>query len=104
MAGIELNQYSAQKLVKLANGFTPGRIRKGVALTKRKITVGNTLRKVSKVISKYKHVIVLLVLISWIKSAVFQPVVVGKGAARKAAKKVAKKAIQDSMAMASFPL
>lgn len=75
-----------------------------MTLTKRMITVGNTLRKVSKVISKYKHVIVLLVLISWIKSAVLQPVVVGKGAARKAAKKVVKKAIRDSMAMASFPL
>jgi len=99
MAEISLNQLSAEKLVGFANGFIPSRIRKGVKFTKRMISVGNTLRKVSKVISKYKHLIILFVLISWIKSAILKPVVIGRGAAKKAAKK----AIRESIATASFP-
>jgi len=98
MAGIPINQSSAEKLVSIANGFTPSRIRKGVKLTKRMIMVVNLIRKVLKVISKYKHLLILFVLISWIKSAILQPVVVGKGAVKKAAKK----AIRDSIATASF--
>jgi len=102
MAGVPLNKSSADKLVKFANGFTPTRIRKGVNLTKRVITLGNALRKLFKVISKYKHLLILFVLISWIKSAILKPIVVGNGAVRKAAKKAAKEALRDSVATSSL--
>jgi len=99
MAEISLNQLSAEKLVGFANGFIPSRIRKGVKFTKRMISIGNTLRKVSKVISKCKHLIILFVLISCIKSAILKLVVINRGVG----KKVAKKVIRESIAMASFP-
>jgi len=102
MAGIPLNESSAEKMVSIANGITPIRIRKGIKLTKRVVSCANIIRKLSKVIKKYKHLLVLFVLIAWVKSAILQPVVVSKKALRRAAKEAAKKVIQDSLASASF--
>jgi len=104
MAEIPLNQSSVEKLVGFANGFTPIGMRKGVKFTKRMISYSNTLRKVSKVISKYKiskykHLTILLVLILLIKNAILKPVVIG----RCTAKKGVKKAIRESIATPSFP-
>ena len=98
MAGVPLNRSSANEIVKIANGFTPWQIRKYVWRMKRVVTMGGTLRKALKVLSKYKHLLILFVMIYWIKSAILQPVVVGKSAVKKAAKK----AIRDSVSTASF--
>ena len=85
-----INQLSAENLAGFANSFIPSRIRKGVKFTKCMISIGNTLQKAYKVISKYKYLLILFVLISWIKSAILD---IYRGTAKKASKKAIQKYI-----------
>ncbi len=92
MAGMPLSKSTAGKLASFANGLTPRGIAKSVKLTKRILFVGSLMRKIFQVIGKYKHILVLIVLIGWTKSAIQRPVVLGK----KAAKKIAEAAISKA--------
>ncbi|GFH54696.1 hypothetical protein CTEN210_11172 [Chaetoceros tenuissimus] len=78
MAGMPLNQNTADRIVSFANGVTPRGINKSVKLTKKIIFVGNLMRKTFKVIGKYKHLIILACIIGWLKSAIQRPIVVKK--------------------------
>jgi hypothetical protein len=75
MAGVPLSQSTAERIVSFAKSVTPRGIGKSVKLTKRILFVGSLMRKTLKIIGKYKHLIVLAVLIGWIKSAIQRPVV-----------------------------
>lgn len=86
MAGSPLNESTAERIVAFAHGVTPRGIKKGVKLIKRLVLVGSFMNKTVKIIGKYKHLLVLLALIGWTKSAIMRPVVVSKKAVKKAAK------------------
>eukprot|EP00551_Chaetoceros_affinis_P007376 CAMPEP_0203677486 /NCGR_PEP_ID=MMETSP0090-20130426/28380_1 /ASSEMBLY_ACC=CAM_ASM_001088 /TAXON_ID=426623 /ORGANISM="Chaetoceros affinis, Strain CCMP159" /LENGTH=734 /DNA_ID=CAMNT_0050544389 /DNA_START=287 /DNA_END=2487 /DNA_ORIENTATION=+ len=75
MAGVPLSTNTIDRIVGFANGVTPKRLRKTIKLAKRIIFVGNVLRKTLKVIGKYKHLLVVMLLIAWMKSAILRPVV-----------------------------
>jgi hypothetical protein len=92
MAGMPLSQSTAGKIASFAAGVTPRGIARSVKLTKRILFVGSLMRKTLQVIGKYKHLIVLMVLIGWTKSAIQRPVVLGRKAAKKAAEAVISKA------------
>lgn len=95
MAGMPLNQNTADRIVSFANGVTQRGINKSVKLTKKIIFVGNLMRKTFKVIGKYKHLIILACIIGWVKSAIQRPIVV---------KKVVQKAAETTTSAASFLL
>ena len=76
MAGVPLSSSIIDRIVRFANGVTPKGMRRVIKLLKRLIFMGNILRKVFQVIGKYKHLIVVVFIIAWIKSAILRPVVV----------------------------
>lgn len=93
MAGMPLSQSTAERLVSFANRVTPRGIGKSVKLTKRILFVGALVRKIFKIIGKYKHLLVLVALIGWTKSAIQRPIVI---------KKVVEKAAEATIAKSAF--
>lgn len=93
MAGMPLSQSAAERIVSFANGVTPRGIGRSVKLTKRILFVGSLMRKIFKIIGKYKHLLVLVVLIGWTKSAIQRPIVI---------KTVAKKAVEATTSKSAF--
>lgn len=76
MAGVPLSSRQIDRLVGFANGVTPKGMRRTIKLVKRILLLGNIMRKTIQVIGKYKHLIVIVLLIAWVKSAILRPVVV----------------------------
>lgn len=76
MANIPLSKTQISKIVKFSNSMTVPKIQKCVKLTKRGISTIKILRKVTKLVGKYKYLIVYLMVLQWIKSAVNRPIVV----------------------------
>ena len=99
MAGISLNESTSKRIVTFCNNLTPKGIQKGVKWTQRIIYSGNLMRKAVQVLQKYKHLIVLFVLIAWIKSAILRPIVL-----KKAKKVITDKVVKEAMATAPIAL
>ncbi|EJK47093.1 hypothetical protein THAOC_34211, partial [Thalassiosira oceanica] len=59
MAGMPLRKESAERLASFANGVTPRGIGRGVSRVKRGLSIVKTVRRVMKVIDKYKSFIIL---------------------------------------------
>jgi tetratricopeptide (TPR) repeat protein len=74
LAGIDLSHDHANRLVGFAHGVTPKRIRSTVKITKRAVWCIQLIRKIMALLSKYRHIFFLLLLLQWTKSAVFRPV------------------------------
>jgi hypothetical protein len=87
-----MKEESASRLATMASGVTPKGISKGITNVKRGISIVKTVRKVLKVIDKYKAVIVLAVLCYWIRSAILSPLSDYHGSKKKARKQLAQKA------------
>jgi len=90
MAGMPLQEKSAQWLVTLAGEVTPHGISKSVSRVKRGISIIKTVRKVWKVVDKYKAYIIVGVLCYWIRSAVTQTYVMSAKQARRITQKAAR--------------
>lgn len=89
MAGVPLQEKSAQRLVALAGGVTPQGISRSVSRVKRGISIIKTVRKVMKVVDKYKAYIIVAVLCYWVRSVVTKPYVMSAKQARRVAQKAA---------------
>ena len=81
MAGMPLGEESAERLASFANGVTPRGIGKSVSRVKKGVSIVKTVRRVLKVVDKYKSLIVLAVLCYWIRMAVLDKSSYGKKAA-----------------------
>jgi hypothetical protein len=92
MAGVPLSSSVIDRIVGFSNGVTPKGMQKVIRLVKRLLFVGNVLRKTIQVIGKYKHLIVILMLIAWMKSAILRPVIVKAKAAKATAETLSKAA------------
>lgn len=92
MAGMELPQSQAARIANFLHGVTPKTIRKTVKNGKRLLYGVRLIRKTSKVISKYRSVLIWICLLAWAKSALLRPIPVNKRMARLAAKQAAKTA------------
>lgn len=92
LAGIQLPEEQANRLASFCNGVTPKTIQKTLRTTKAAYFVFKVARKMSQLISKYRNIIILIVLVGWIKSSILRPLPVNKKAARIAAKQAAKAA------------
>lgn len=93
MAGVPLSSSVIDRIVGFSNGVTPTGISKAIRLVKRLMFVGNVLRKTFQVIGKYKHLIVILMLIAWMKSAILRPVIVKAKTAKATAETLSKAAM-----------
>uniref|UniRef100_A0A7S3L694 Uncharacterized protein n=1 Tax=Amphora coffeiformis TaxID=265554 RepID=A0A7S3L694_9STRA len=90
MAGLELPESQATKIANFLRKVTPKTIRKTVKNGKRLLYGVRLIRKTSKVISKYRNVLIWICVLAWAKSALLRPLPVNKRAARLAAKQAAK--------------
>lgn len=75
MVGIPVSESAAVRLVTFVNRLTPQGINKSVKIVKRVVIVGALIRKILKVIGKYKHLIILLLLFQWCKSSIYRPII-----------------------------
>jgi len=85
MAGMTLTDKQCERIVAFAQRVTPKNIDRTLTWVKRGLAVLAVLRKTLKVISKYKHLIVLIFLVGWIKSAILRPLPINKKTAKLAA-------------------
>mmetsp|Transcript_9424 Transcript_9424/g.19518 ORF Transcript_9424/g.19518 Transcript_9424/m.19518 type:complete len:690 (+) Transcript_9424:254-2323(+) len=89
MAGVPMTDDNASRLVSFANGITPKGISRNISRVKRGLKVFKTVRKILKVLDKYKPVIILVILCYWIRSAIVEPYPVSKKQAKKIAQMAA---------------
>lgn len=92
MAGMELPASQATRIADFLRGVTPKSIRRTVKNGKRLVYGVQLIRKTSKVITKYRNILIWIGLLAWAKSALLRPLPVNKRAARLAAKQAAKQA------------
>lgn len=91
MVGLSLNEDMAKRITKFANQVTPKGIQKSVKMTKRLLSVFRFLRKVSMIFTKYRHIVVLLVILGWTRSALQRPIPHARPIHKKAMERMAKK-------------
>lgn len=90
MAGMQLPEEQAAKIASFCNSVTPKTIQKTLKTSKRAIYAIQLIRKVLRLIAKCSGLIVLLLVLTWIKSAVLRPIPINKRLARRATKEGAK--------------
>lgn len=95
MAGISLNEKTSARIVSFAKSVTPPGIQRTIVTTKRIIKIGKIIRAISRFVTKYKHILILLVLVSWMKSAMLRPIVI-KPSKKQQRNKVIKETLQHA--------
>jgi hypothetical protein len=85
-------------LVNFCHRVTPKGIRRTVQTTKVTVYIVKIMRRIFKLISKYKTLLVALLILQWTKSAIWRPMPVNQKAAKKAAKMALKEAMKASKA------
>lgn len=78
MANVPLSSQQISKIISVAHSVTPQKISKGVKWTKRSISFVKIFSKVLRVLKKYWHLLVYMMVLQWIKSAVNRPIIVKK--------------------------
>ena len=76
MANLNLKDRQIDWLVKMAHSITPQNIQTTVTITQRLVRVFKVLNKMVKILKKYRHVLTYLMLVQWIKSALYRPIAV----------------------------
>ena len=90
MAGMQLPDATADRIVAVANGVTKRKLKRGVRLLRRGIVAVKTMSKAVKVVQKYKHLLILVLICGWAKSSLLRAIPVDKKAIKQAAKEAAK--------------
>jgi len=85
MAGLPISASQAKRLSSFCHAVTPKAIRRTVRYSKRALKVVTILRKVLKVLSKYKHILILWALAAWIQAAIRRPIPISKQARKQLA-------------------
>jgi hypothetical protein len=107
MVGFPLPTEQAAKLAAFCRSVTPATLRRTIRLGKRTVWSVQLIRKTLQVIAKYRTLIIALILLQWIKSALYRPMPVNRRALRRAAREAAKAAAKENgvkVAAAVFPL
>jgi hypothetical protein len=95
MAGMSdaLEDNHLDAMVNFCHGVTPKHIRRTVRATKVMVYTVKLMRRLVKLLNKYKTLLAALLILQWTKSATFRPIPINK----KAATLAAKKALQEGM-------
>jgi hypothetical protein len=81
-AGLSIPDNHAKRLVQFCHSITPRGIRRTVILGKRGWYGLTLMRKVYRVLNKYKHLLILWAIAAWIQSAIRRPIPISKNAAK----------------------
>mmetsp|Transcript_18463 Transcript_18463/g.52980 ORF Transcript_18463/g.52980 Transcript_18463/m.52980 type:complete len:704 (-) Transcript_18463:164-2275(-) len=90
MAGMQLPDATADRIVAVANGVTKRKLKRVVRLARRGISAVKITSKVVKVLQKYKHLFILVLICGWAKSSWLRDAPVNRRAIKRAAKEAAK--------------
>mmetsp|Transcript_29402 Transcript_29402/g.68871 ORF Transcript_29402/g.68871 Transcript_29402/m.68871 type:complete len:618 (+) Transcript_29402:244-2097(+) len=90
MAGMQLPDATADRIVAVANGVTKRKLKRGVRFLRRGIVAVKIMSKAVKVVQKYKHLLILVLICGWAKSSLLRAIPVDKKAIKQAAKEAAK--------------
>jgi hypothetical protein len=93
MAGMEVPETVLDRIEGVCHGVTPRTIRRTLKTTKGVVYVVRIGRRISRLLQKYRSLIVFLIMLQWAKSAILRPMPVN----RALAKKQAKAALKDAM-------
>jgi Exonuclease len=85
-AGLSIQENHAKRLVQFCHSITPRGIRRTVIFGKRGWYGLTLMRKVYRVLNKYKHLLILWAIAAWIQSAIRRPIPLSKNAAKLMAK------------------
>lgn len=96
MAGISgsIRDSHLDRLVAFCHGVTPRAIRRTVKTGKGAMYGFKVVRRTAKIISKYKSLLVALIILQWTKSSCVRPMPVNKVAAKRASKRALKDAMR----------
>jgi hypothetical protein len=86
MAGIQLQATYATKLANFLNQITPQKLKSTVKWTKHAVRVARLAQLAARALKKYASLLLLVALLSWIKSALLRPIPVSRKAILAAAK------------------
>jgi hypothetical protein len=67
MAGVPMSETNADRISGFCSSLTPQKLDKGVILAKRCIKVAQVGRKMIKLVSKFRHILVYILLLSWMR-------------------------------------
>jgi hypothetical protein len=98
MAGVThvVQDSHLDRLLKICHGVTPRLIRRTVKTTKVAVYGVQLLRRVAKIMNKYKSLLVALVVLQWTKSACLRPMPVNRAAVKRATKQALKEAMKTN--------
>lgn len=78
MGGIPLSQDVATRIESFCHGVTPAGIRRSVRMTRMIWYLGCLIQSCMQLLSKYRQLVILWALVTWIKSAIQRPIPVNK--------------------------
>jgi hypothetical protein len=101
MAGMNdaLPDATLNSLVRFCHGVKPKHIKRTVQTTKVTVYMVKLIRRLVKLINKYKTVLAALLLLQWMKSATLRPIPINQKMARKAAKQALKEGMKATRGM-----
>ena len=96
MAGMEIPEQHLDRMVGVCHKVTPKTIQRTLKMGRRVVYVGKVGRKISKILQKYKSLIVAVCIWKWTKSAYCRPIPMDRKAAKRASKLALKQALKDN--------
>jgi chemotaxis protein histidine kinase CheA len=96
MAGLAIPDVYLEQVAALCQAVTARKILWTIKLSKVVIFITQFVRRVAKIMRKYRSLILCLVLLQWTKSAILRPIPVDRVASKKAARHELTKAFKDS--------
>lgn len=103
MAGMEVPETWLDRIERVCHGVTPKTIRRTLKTTRGAVYVFRIVRRISRLLQKYRSLIVALVLLQWTKSAILRPIPVDRVLAKKQAKAALKDAMKENRAGKNAP-
>ena len=96
MAGMAIPEPYLEKVEAICQAVTARKVLWTIKLSKIAIFLTQFVRRVMKILRKYRSLMVCLILLQWTKSAILRPIPIDRMAAQKAARQELKQAMKDS--------
>jgi hypothetical protein len=94
MAGIDVPPIYLDRIESICHRITPKTVKRTVMTTKFAIYVVRIFRRFSRLLQKYKSLLVILAILQWTKSAILRPIPIDRATARRQAKVALKDAMK----------
>lgn len=98
MAGVEVPETLLDRIERVCHGVTPKTIRRTLKASRGAFYVVRIARRISRLVQKYKSLLVALLLLQWTKSAILRPIPVDRALVKRQAKTLLKDAMRANRA------